>query len=169
MPNNYSNEMLGQNYVAKPKYLFLIHINNIPTFLATKAARPTQSNAEMQLNFLNTKRWQAGKTTWQPINVTITDAYTPSGAQMVMAWLRAKHESITGRDGWPSSYMRNIVIELLPPDGGGSNESITAFQKWTLINAWVTNANFGQLDHADENTPLEIQLTIRYDKAILEY
>lgn len=159
---DYSNEMLGQNYVAKLKYLYLIIIDGIPTYLATKATRPTQSVAEVQLNYLNMKRWQAGKITWQPINVTITDAYTPSGAQAVMAWLRHKHEPLTGRDGWPTNYMKNAVIQVLGPDGSSQ-------QRWKLINCWVQNAQYGDLDMSDESTPQQINLTLRYDKAILQY
>lgn len=160
---DYSNEMLaGQNYIAKTKYLFLVTINGIEKYLATKATRPTQTVAEMQLNFLNMKRWQGGKITWQPINVTITDAYTPSGAQQVMAWLRSKHQPLTGMDGWPTNYMKTMEIQLLGPDGSSQ-------QKWTIYNAWVQNAEFGDLDMSDESTPVQINLTLRYDKAVLQY
>jgi len=42
---DYSNEMLGRPYVVKLKYLYLIYVKDLPTFLATKATRPTQSVA----------------------------------------------------------------------------------------------------------------------------
>jgi len=59
----------------------------------------------VQYNYLNSKRWTAGKVTWDPINVTVVDAYTPSGAQAVMSLLRAKHEPLSGRDGYFNNYI----------------------------------------------------------------
>ena len=106
-------DMLGQLYQGKLKYLFVITIKGIPTYLCTKAARPKWSAAEVTYYHQNTKRYSAGKVTWQPINVTVVDAYTPSGAQAVMAWLRAKHEPITGRDGYAANYMQDVKIEML--------------------------------------------------------
>ena len=159
---DYSNSMLGVRYQVKVKYLFIITIAGIPTYLCTKATRPSQQVAQVQMNYLNLKRWQAGKITWQPINVTVTDAYTPSGAQAVMAWLRAKHEPLSGRDGFATNYMRDATIHVLGPNG-------SVQQSWKLINCWVQNAEFGDLDMADENTPMQINLTLRYDKAILQF
>jgi hypothetical protein len=77
-----------------------------------------------------------------------------------MAWLRAKHEPLSGRDGYANNYMKDCTIHLLGPSGDVQ-------ESWKLINCWVQSANFGDLDMSDENTPMEIELTLRYDKAIL--
>jgi hypothetical protein len=68
-------------------------------------------------NYLNMVRYGAGKTTYDTINVTVVDAFTPSGAQAVMAWLRAKHEPLSGRDGYASNYMKDCTIHVLGPSG----------------------------------------------------
>ena len=159
---DYSDSMLGVRYQVKVSYLFIITIAGIPTYLCTKASRPKQSIAQVQINYLNMKKWQAGKVTWQPINVTVVDAYTPSGAQAVMAWMRSKHQPLSGRDGFASNYMRDATLHILGPNG-------SVQQSWKMINCWIQNVEFGELDMADENTPLQINLTLRYDKAILQF
>lgn len=159
---NYSDTMLGVQYEAKLKYLFIMTIKGIPTYLCTKASRPKWNAAQVQYNYLNSRRYTAGKVTWDTINVTVVDAFTPSGAQAVMAWLRAKHEPTTGRDGYASNYMQNCKIEVLGPGGDVQ-------QSWTLYNCWVTSAQFGDLDMTDQNTPMQINLTLRYDKAVLQF
>ncbi len=160
---DYQNEMLGTQYQAKLKYLFLVTIAGIPTYLCTKATRPKWSAAQVQYNYLNNKRWTGGKVTWDPINVTVVDAYTPSGAQAVMALLRAKHEPLSGRDGYFNNYIfPDMKIQVLGPAGDVQ-------QSWKLVNAWIQSADFGDLDMADQSTPMQINLTIRFDKAILQF
>lgn len=159
---DYQNDMLGVAYQVKLKYLFIITIEGIPTYLCTKASRPKWSAGEVQLNYLNLKRYNAGKVTWDPISVTVTDAFTPSGAQAVMGWIRSIHEPLTGRSGYPANYMKDVVIHVLGPSGDVQEE-------WKLLNVWVQSADFGDLDMASESDPMQINLTLRYDRAILSY
>ncbi len=160
---DYQNEMLGVQYQAKLKYLFLVTIAGIPTYLCTKATRPKWTAAQVQYNYLNLKRWSAGKVTWDPISVTVVDAYTPSGAQAIMTMLRAKHEPLSGRDGYLNNYIfPDMKIQVLGPSGDVQ-------QSWKLVNAWIQAADFGDLDMADQSTPMQINLTIRFDKAILQF
>lgn len=160
---DYQNEMLGVQYQAKLKYLFLVTIAGIPTYLCTRASRPKWSTAQVQYNYLNLKRYSAGKITWEPISISVVDAYTPSGAQIIMSLLRQKHEPLSGRDGYLKNYIfPDMKLQVLGPSGDVQ-------QSWKLVNAWIQSADFGDLDMADQSTPMEINLTIRYDKAILQY
>lgn len=159
---DYQNDMLGVQYQAKLKYLFIITIQGIPTYLCTSADRPTWNTAQVQYNYLNNKRYTAGKQTWQPISVSIVDAFTPSGAQAVMAWLRAHKEPLSGRAAYANNYMKDITIQVLGPSGDVQ-------ESWKLYNCFVTSATFGDLDMSDESTPMSIDLTIRFDNAILQF
>lgn len=159
---DYQNEMLGTQYQAKLKYLFVITIQGIPTYLCTKASRPKWAAAETEYFWLNSRRYTAGKVSWDPISVTVIDAYTPSGAQAVMSWMRAKHEPLSGRDGYAANYMKDCTIHVLGPSGDVQ-------QSWKLLNCWVKSADFGDLDMSDQNTAMEVTIQLRFDKAILEY
>lgn len=160
---DYQNEMMGVQYEVPLKYQYIVSIQGIPTYLCIQAELPKWSAGQVQLNYINQIRWQAGKVRWQPITLTVIDAYTPSGAQAIMALLRAKHEPATGRDGYYNNYVRKqMSIHILGPSGDVQ-------KSWKLHNAWLQSADFGQLQYADQNTPLQINLTIRYDWAQLEY
>jgi hypothetical protein len=41
-------------------------------------------------------------------------------------------------------------------------------EQWTIKGAFITSANFGELDWAS-NDPVSIELTLTFDYAVLEY
>ncbi|MFM1930529.1 MAG: Rhodothermus phage, partial [Bacteroidota bacterium] len=125
------------------------------------ASRPTFTSEIVELDHINVKRKIKGKSTWDDINITLYDPIVPSGAQQVMEWIRSSHESLTGRDGYAAFYKKDITFYLLGPVGD-------KVEQWTLKGAFITSANFGELDWAS-NDPLSIELTLTYDYAILEY
>ena len=133
----------------------------IPAFLIKASAKPSFSNGEVVLDHINVQRYVKGKTVWNTISITLYDAIIPSGAQAVVQWLRDHHESNTGRDGYSDFYKRNIVLHQL----NGLGETV---EQWTLYGAFITEGNFGTLDWSTEDA-VNIELTLRYDYAILEY
>ena len=78
-----------------------------------------------------------------------------------MEWIRLESESVTGRQGYAAGYKRNISISMLDPTGA-------AVQKWVLINAFPTTANFGDLGY-DGDDVATAEITLKYDYAILVY
>jgi len=93
--------------------------------------------------------------------MTLYDPIVPSGAQSVMEWVRTAHESVTGRDGYADFYKKSFDIFTLGPVGD-------KIENWTIVGAYIKTANFGDLDWSTE-TQVEIQLTIGYDYAVLNY
>lgn len=119
----------------------------------------TQNSVEME--FLNTSTYVVGRYTWEEVSVTLRSFIGPSTAQSVMEWIRLCSESVTGRQGYAAGYKRNVVINMLDPTG-------VVVQKWVLVNAFITNSNFGSLDYSNDSLA-EIDITLRYDYAILVY
>jgi hypothetical protein len=78
-----------------------------------------------------------------------------------MEWVRLSHESVTGRDGYSDFYKKDIRFNALGPVGD-------IVEEWILKGAYVKSANFGEMDWSVD-TPVEIQLSIRMDYAILNY
>ena len=161
---SYENEMdfASHKYQAKLKYLFIVTVDGIPTYLCTKATRPQFNVAQVEYKYLNTKRYSAGRVTYQPISLTVVDAYTPSGAQAVMSWARQQFQPTSGRAGYADNYFKDMKIHVLGPSGDVQ-------EQWILQDCFITATNFGDLSYQADNQVMQIELTIRYNKATLNY
>lgn len=155
------NDMFYTNFEPKMKNRFIMEIGGIPSYLIRVANRPTISFEEVVLDHINVKRKLKGKGTWENVNVTLFDPIVPSGAQAVMEWVRLSHESLTGRDGYAEMYKKDVQIYMLGPVGD-------KIEQWTLKGAFIQQANFSDLDWSS-NDPAQIDLTLTYDYAILEF
>ena len=155
------DKMFYKNFEPKLGNRFIMEINGIESYIIKTASRPTFTSEVVELDHINVKRKIKGKSTWDDVNITLYDPIVPSGAQQVMEWIRTSHESLTGRDGYSAFYKKDITFFLLGPVGD-------KIEQWTLKGAFITSANFGELDWAS-NDPVSIELTLAYDYAILEY
>ncbi len=155
------DKMFYKNFEPKLGNRFIMEINGIESYIIKTASRPTFSSEVVELDHINVKRKIKGKSTWDDVNITLYDPIVPSGAQQVMEWIRTSHESLTGRDGYAAFYKKDITFYLLGPVGD-------KIEQWTLKGAFITSANFGELDWAS-NDPVSIELTLAFDYAILEY
>ena len=155
------DKMFYRNFEPKLGNRFIMEINGIESYIIKTASRPTFTSEVVELDHINVKRKIKGKSTWDDVNITLYDPIVPSGAQQVMEWVRTSHESLTGRDGYAAFYKKDITFYLLGPVGD-------KIEQWTLKGAFITSANFGELDWAS-NDPVSIELTLAYDYAILEY
>ena len=156
-----ANQAMFTPFEPKLKNRYVMSIDGIPAYLIKTAARPSISFEEVELNHLNVKRFVKGKGTWEPVEITMYDPVVPSAAQAVMEWIRLGHESVTGRDGYSDFYKKDVSIKVLGPVGD-------VVEQWTLKGAFITNANFNDLDFASSD-PADISVTLRYDYAILEF
>jgi hypothetical protein len=155
------DKIFYKNFEPKVSNRFIMEINGIESYIIKTANRPTFTSEPVVLDHINVQRKIKGKSTWDDVNITLYDPIVPSGAQQVMEWIRTSHESLTGRDGYAAFYKKDITFFLLGPVGD-------KVEQWTLKGAFITSANFGELDWAS-NDPLSIELTLTYDYAILEY
>ena len=135
--------------------------DNIPAYLVKAANRPTINFETIKLDHINIYRKLQGKGEWQDITVTLYDPIVPSAAQAVMDWVRLGHESITGRRGYAEFYKRDLDFYMLGPVGD-------KIEQWTIKGAFIQAANFGDLSF-DSNEPAQIELTLSYDYAVLEF
>jgi hypothetical protein len=155
------DKMFYKNFEPKLGNRFIMEINGIESYIIKTANRPTFTSEVVELDHINVKRKIKGKSTWDDVTITLYDPIVPSGAQQVMEWVRQSHESLTGRDGYSAFYKKDVTFYLLGPVGD-------KVEQWTLKGAFISSANFGELDWAS-NDPLSIELTLAYDYAILEY
>ena len=155
------DKMFYTNFEPKMKNRYILNIDGIDSYLIKAANRPQIQFETITLDHINIKRKLQGKGEWQDITITLYDPIVPSGAQQVMEWVRLGHESITGRKGYADFYKKDVQIYSLGPVGD-------KIEQWTLKGAFIQSANFGDLDWSS-NDPQQIELTLSYDFAILEY
>ncbi len=138
-----------------------MEIDGIPSFMVQSFERPTIEFEEITIPHINVKRYVKGKATWATLEITLYDPIVPSGAQSVNEWIRLHHESATGVDGYSSEYKKDITFNVLSPNG-------ERVEQWVLKGAFIQTANFNTLDYAS-NEVVDINLTLQYDYAILEF
>jgi len=154
-------DMLANRYEPKRKYRWIFQIEGIDAYLMKTAARPHITHEKITIDYINDKRWLAGKRSFDTVSVTMYDAISPSGAQQLMEWLRLTSEAVSGRDGYADFYKRNIQMKLLDPMGN-------VVELWDGRGAWVEDANFNDLDYSSSDAQ-DIALVIQADKWILQY
>ena len=156
------SEIMFTPFEPKTKNRFIMYIEGVPAYLVKTANRPQIQFEEIVLDHINVKRYIKGKGAWQPIDITLYDPVVPSAAQATMEWVRLSHESVTGRDGYSDFYKKDITFNLLGPVGD-------IVEEWTLKGAWAQDVNFNDVDFANGTDPVDIELTLRYDYAILQF
>ena len=156
------NEMFYTNFEPKMKNRFIVEIDGIPSYLVRVANRPTIQFETVVLDHINVKRKLKGKGDWQDVALTLFDPIVPSGAQAVREWIRTSHESLTGRDGYAEFYKKDVDFYMLGPVGD-------KIEQWKLKGAFISQANFGDLDWSNATDPASIEITLTYDYAILEF
>lgn len=151
-------------YEPKKKNRFILRFPSalgINEWFVSSAARPKITVDEVEIPFLNTSTYVAGRFRWESIPVKLRDPIGPSATQAIMEWIRLCAESVTGRMGYAAGYKKDIELDLLDPTGA-------VVEKWILQGAFITSGDFGTLDY-NTGDLAEIDLTIRYDRAINVY
>jgi hypothetical protein len=156
------NEMFYTNFEPKMKNRFIFEVDGIPSYLVKAGNRPTIQFETVVLDHINIKRKLKGKGDWQDLEITLYDPIVPSGAQAVMEWIRTSHESLTGRDGYAEFYKKDVDFYMLGPVGD-------KIEQWKLKGAFISQANFGDLDWSNATDPAQISVTLTYDYAVLEF
>ena len=125
------------------------------------AARPHITINSVEIPFLNTSTYVAGRFNWGEINVTFRDPIGPSASQALMEWVRLCAESVTGRMGYAAGYKNNVDLEMLDPTG-------VVVEKWIMEGTWMKDVNFNQLGYSDDKIST-ITAQLRMDRCILVY
>ena len=156
------NEIFFTAFEPKQKNRFILYVDGIPSYQIKGMGAVTLTQGTVALNHINVQRFVKGKSTWNPISMTLFDPITPSGAQAVMEWVRLHHESVTGRDGYSDFYKKDLTLDVLGPVGDIVSE-------WIIKGALITSADFGDFNWDTENAAQEISLEVQPDYCILNF
>lgn len=152
------------NYEPLKKNRFLVRFPSdlgIQEWWVSSAKRPSIKQEGKEIPFMNTSTYVLGRYTWDEMQITLRDPIGPSASQAIMEWIRLHSESVNGRQGYAAGYKRDVELEMLDPTG-------VSVSKWILKNAFITNADFGDLDYSQDDLAT-ITITLRMDYCILAY
>lgn len=152
-------QLFGDLYEPQRQFRWIMSIDGIDAFMLKTATRPQLAFEDTVIDFVNVKRYVAGKATWEPLTLTLNAPIIPSAAQKVMEWVRLAFESDTGRMGYKTFYQKTFSLKMLDPAGAVCEE-------WEIVNAWPLSFNMGELDYSVSDL-VNITLTIRFDSANL--
>ena len=151
-------------YEPKRKNRFIITFPSslgINSWYVESTSRPKVEIKEVEIPFLNTSTYVAGRFEWNEIKMTFRDPIGPSASQALMEWFRLHAESVTGRMGYAAGYKKDIDLEMLDPTG-------VVVEKWLLEGCFLTDLNFGDLDYSRDDLA-NIACSLRMDRCILIY
>jgi hypothetical protein len=156
------NEIFYTAFEPKQSNRFILYMDGIPSYLLKGMGAISLTQTAVPLNHINVQRYVKGKTIWNPIQFTLFESITPSGAQAVMEWVRLGHESVTGRDGYSDFYKKDITFNAIGPVGDIVSE-------WVVKGAVITEVNFGDYNWDDDGTVVNIQVTVQPDYCVLNF
>jgi len=151
-------------YEPKKKNRWLITFPSdlgIQQWWLASASRPSITQNEVEIPFLNTSTWVIGRFTWEAIDVTFRDPIGPSATQALMEWVRLHAESVTGRMGYAAGYKKNVDLEMLDPTG-------VVVEKWILDGCMITKAAWDNVAYSDDKLA-GLDVTLQMDRCILVY
>ena len=156
------NEIFFTAFEPKQANRFILFVDGFPAYVMKAVAGVNVSQGAVPLNHINVQRYVKGKTVWGPIDITLFDPITPSGAQAAMEWMRLHHESVPGRDGYSDFYKKDLTVNILGPVGDIVSE-------WIIKGAMITSLNFGDYSWDTEDTAQNISMTVQPDYCILNF
>ena len=145
-------------------------------YLAKAMTKPSYTVGETEHKFLGNTYYYPGSVTWNSVTATIVNAINPDGNQIL-------YDALVG-----SGYLKPDVQEDVffnPAQAPGTVNKFDAVNQlgnvifeelngqggligtWTLQNAFITNATFGDLTY-DTDDLLNIEIQFRYDWAEYE-
>ena len=156
------NEIFFTAFEPKQQNRFIMYIDGVPSYTVKGVGAVSLTQGSVALNHINVQRYVKGKTVWNTIQFTLFDPITPSGATVVMEWVRLHHESVTGRDGYSDFYKKDLTFNVLGPVGDIVSE-------WVIKGALITDASFGDYNWDSVDAAQEITMTVQPDYCILNF
>ena len=151
-------------YEPKRSNRFILRFDStlgINEWFVESTGRPSIDINPVEIPFLNTSTFVAGRFKWGAINVKFRDPIGPSATQALMEWVRLHAESVTGRMGYAAGYKKDIDLEMLDPTG-------VVVEKWILYGTFLTDVNFNALAY-NTDALATITSTLRMDRCVLVY
>jgi hypothetical protein len=152
------------DYEPKRKNRFILEFPTelgIEVWKVQSVTRPKLEINPVEVHYINTVNYVAGKGKWAAIDIELIDTQGPSTSTQLMEWVRLEFESLTGRMGYAAGYKKTLILKSLDPTG-------VEVEKWELRECMITNIEFG--DNAQDSDDLNmVKVTVQPFMCILNY
>ena len=143
-------------------------------YLAKSVTKPAYTVGEAAHKFLGNTYYYPGSVEWNDITIVIVNAINPDSNQLLinalsgMGYLRPDiQENVVLSGQAPGTVNKKdalnelgiVTIQELNGEGG-------LVGSWQLINGWIKNATFGDLNYDQDTELLNVTVTMRYDYAV---
>jgi hypothetical protein len=152
------------DYEPKRKNRFVLEFPTelgIEVWKVQTVTRPKLEINPVEVHWINTVNFVAGKGKWSPIDIEFIDTQGPSTSTETMEWIRLCFESLTGRMGYAAGYKKTLILKALDPTG-------VEVEKWELRECMPTNIEFGENSQEDDGLQT-VKLTVQPFMCILNY
>jgi len=163
------------NIEPKRAYRWLAYIGGMDPFLCKKFTKPKVTISETSHKFLNHTFWYPGRAEWDTVSFTLADPVNPDAAAIMFGKLMMSGYK------YPDNFSNSVstiskakstaglgevrVVQL--GSQASSADNANPIEQWTLVNAWIKDIGFGELDYESEDM-VNIEVTLRYDYAVLD-
>lgn len=156
------DQLLANTAEPKRQHQWILSLAGIDAYTCTSVSRPGGGTFnETIIDYINSKRFLAGKFLPEEFSLKLWDPLAPSAAQKIDQWVKLCYEQLTGRAGYSAIYKKDFELKLLDPPGGVA-------EKWQIKGAWIKTVKYGGLDYKSD-APVDIDISLRYDQAVLLY
>lgn len=131
----------------------------IESYLVQTSGKPKLEIGNVEIPYMNSSTWVAGRSKWGTIDIEFIDVIGPSTTQKINEWISLHFEAATGLMGYAIGYKKNLVLKALDPVG-------VEVEKWTLVGSFITSADFDSFDYGDEGF-IKCKITIQPDRCLL--
>ena len=175
----------GASSQPKRNYRFLIQFASSQTngevkWWAKTVSLPSFDISEVEVHFMDQRHYYPGRTTWNEVSMTLVDPISVDAVQDTVELLSGMGYNIADNglvakktiDKTTSPLITGTTVTISVFNAGSTSETspgvfedvIDPIEVWTLNNAFVKSAKFGDLDYSNDELK-QIDMTLRYDHA----
>ena len=163
------------NTEPKRAYRWILYLGGIPQWMCKKVAKPSFTVSETDHTYLNHKFYYPGRVEWNTVSITLADPVAPDAAETMMKIIGASGYHLPNNqvDAEKSTMSKQEAVGALgrvtiQQIGAGTTtgDSAPVIEEWMLVNAWVKDVKFGELDYESDDM-VDVEIELRYDYAVL--
>ena len=148
-------------FKQKHRWMFTVEgvsSDGVEALPPNKAARPSLSFKEIEVQHANEVIYLPGKPDWKPINLVLFDI--KKNKHPVFEWIKTLYDPEKGEYTLNSKFKKTANLELF--DGCGQ-----VIEKWVFEESWPNNIEWGDLDMTTSDLVV-VDLTLRYSRAYIK-
>ena len=133
------------NTVFQPilAFQFRFLIDGVPSFMIKSVNGIGFTEGEDTIFHINTYVKLATRRMYKDITLTLYDPCSPSAAQALEEWGKARYERVTGRAGYMDMYFKDVVMHVIGPPGD-------IVREWVIKKAFIKDLDYGDYNYETE-------------------